>query len=186
MGAVSVVWRRERILRDPHGAAAWLNSGVVYGGHVSVLSTSVRCVVFTVVFKPPPVRSLAGYPIETARVVVMTSGDPLAIPGGARKTWRHKYPCLAGPGPGRIPQGFIPFESLVGALCLWYPKDPPALRWDWSKGLDDYVRVVQRHLWCEEFFRRNLRWPGEETPHGERADGQPHPIFSENLRDLTS
>jgi len=169
-----------RVLRNPRGAAQWLNSGVVTGVNVTVHSSSVESVVFTVAFEPPPSWALPGYPAELTRVLITSSGGPVAVPVGPDRTWRHRYP-LSVPTAG---SGVVSLEFCVGALCLWNPKDPVALRWTWDKGLDDFVRIVQRHLWMEEYCRRNGEWPGEETPHGERLDGRPHPIVSEDLRSM--
>ena len=72
--------------------------------------------------------------------------------------------------------------SVSGGLCLEYPKDPPHLRWDWGKGFDTYLQVVQRHLWLEEFYRRHNYWPCEAAPHGEPLDGRPHKVATLHLR----
>ena len=179
MVAVTGNWTRGRVLRDPAGAALWLSSGVVSGGRVTVLSSSIECVVFTVLFEPPWV--MPGWPIETARIVVTSIAGPVAVPSGPIRSWRHRYPQLAATKATTFSSSRLSLEQLVGALCLWYPRDSASLTWDWPRGLDDFFRIVQRHLWMEEFFRRTLRWPGEETPHGERLDGTPHPILSESL-----
>lgn len=51
----------------------------------------------------------------------------------------------------------------MGALCLWYPRDPSHLRWGWVDGLDTYLRLVQRHLWSEEYCRRHNHWPADDA-----------------------
>ena len=66
----------------------------------------------------------------------------------------------------------------LGQLCLWFPDDPPELKWDWSDGLVAYITVVHRHLQAEEFWRRTGRWPAEDAPHGEGV----HPIRSQEMR----
>jgi hypothetical protein len=39
----------------------------------------------------------------------------------------------------------------------------------WTRGFIDYVAVVQRHLFNEEFNRRYDYWPVEDAPHGDPA-----------------
>ena len=70
----------------------------------------------------------------------------------------------------------------LGELCLWYPGDPRALRWEWADGLSSYLTVVHRHLQAEEFYRRNGTWPSEDAPHGPG----PHPIRSPELRRIVA
>jgi hypothetical protein len=65
---------------------------------------------------------------------------------------------------------------------LWYPDDPPHLKWTWGAGIGEYLRIVQRHLWNEEFWRRFSYWPTEDTPHGLGFGGKPHPILDPMLQ----
>jgi hypothetical protein len=75
----------------------------------------------------------------------------------------------------------VPLVELVGGLCLWYPDDPTQLKWSWQNGLDDFVRILQRHLWFEESWRRMGDWPVEEAPHGRRPDNTSHPVLDQRL-----
>jgi hypothetical protein len=65
---------------------------------------------------------------------------------------------------------------------MWYPRDPPHLQWAWIDGFDEYLRIVQRHLWNEEYWRRFDEWPIEDVPHGESLSGEPHPILDPSWR----
>lgn len=177
------LWRsRAAVLKDPHGVSAWLSSGVVVGARVSASSSTRHCVVFEVEFDPPPIWALPGFPADRAMVVVTSSDGPVAIPSNPERSWNHRYPRVSEIEILRRGDRSFPLESVLGGLCLWYPRDRVALRWDWALGLDDFIRILQRHLWMEEFWRRTSLWPGEDAPHGERADGRPHPVLSERLR----
>jgi hypothetical protein len=66
------------------------------------------------------------------------------------------------PSPHRYPDG---------ALCLWYPADPPHRRWTSDKGLLDLVEIIRRHLFLERYWRMTGGWDGgewlyEDAPHG--------------------
>lgn len=173
------------VRRNPQACVRWLNqSGVVEGMDIRLVRHNKRLTIFDVQFEPPPRWGLRGYPAERIRVVVRANGDIHAIPaGGDGRAWRHRYPRLS----IRQVLGWsqstpILWEELFGSLCLEYPRDPGYLRWHWSDGIDAYVRIVQRHLWCEEYWRRRGSWPVEDAPHGHRPDGRPHPIRTPDLR----
>lgn len=58
-----------------------------------------------------------------------------------------------------------------GALCLYYPLDPPEQRWRPEHGLLALLDLVQSHLFYEEYWRasgghRGGVWIGHEQPHG--------------------
>lgn len=53
-----------------------------------------------------------------------------------------------------------------GSLCMWYPKDPAALKWVHDDGLLALIVLVQLHLFREAWWREYDEWPGPEIPHG--------------------
>lgn len=143
---VTSPWREWR--HYPHACAKQLNALLADDGiTVKVCHHDPRLTVLDVRIDPPPAHCLPGYPAEHLRVVISSDLGVQAVPIGADRAWRHRYP--------------IPCESnnwvtsLTGPLCLEYPLDPPHLRWSWSDGLDTYLRIAQRHLWSEEFWRRH-------------------------------
>ena len=90
----------------------------------------------------------AGYPVERVNIVVRASGQIHAVPkSGKGRNWKHR-------------NGWAD-------LCLWDPHDPAAIRWTWDDGLEEYVRIVARHLIYEEYWRREGQWPIEDSPHGD-------------------
>lgn len=173
---------REYTLSRPVQCADWLsNGGVVERSRVLVREKAKEMVLFEVAFDPPW-RELPGFPPEDVLVLVAGTDDPASVPLGGGREWHHQYPRESLARVLAKDACPVPLVSLIGGLCLWYPGDPEALRWTWGKGFDDYVRILQRHLLCEEFWRRTGIWPLEDTPHGWRTDGKPHPILSEDLR----
>lgn len=128
-------------------------------------------VVIDMTFAPLPELAVAGYGIERGRVSIRPSGDIYAFPLGPDRTWHHRNPSPLGRS----------FEKLAGDLCLWYPKDPRALRWEWGDGLEQYVTRVHRHLIFEEYYRREGQWPVEDAPHAEPVNGA-HPIRGAFMR----
>lgn len=172
---------RRHLRETPDDCIRWLNQHPqVYGTTVLVAHHDHSLTVLMATFAPHP--DLDGYPTETVRLVVRSDGQVFAIPvDEQQRAWEHRYPgtALEDVVAGRIPGDW---NFLLGALCLWYPHDPPHLRWTWTDGLDNLLRIIQRHVWSEEHFRRTRRWPGEDAPHGHRTDGQPHPVRSPELR----
>jgi hypothetical protein len=122
-------------------------------------------------FKPLPELALEGYEGELARVTVRPDGRIHSFPRGPERTWHHRYPSPLGEQ----------FGHLAGQLCLWYPKDPRSLRWEWDDGLEQYVTRVYRHLFYEEYRRREGSWPVEDAPHDDLLAGA-HPISSAFMR----
>jgi hypothetical protein len=155
------------LLRRPKAVVAAIGAQVV-GAEASLIEHASNLVAIRITFAPPLELKPHGYPDEAVRIVQLadTSRHPLpyALPEGPPRTWEHRYPVSA--------------PLYIAPLCLWYPDDPPALRWDWSQDFLTYVAIVQRHLWSEEYYRRTERWPAEDAPHGHRPDGAPHPIRS--------
>jgi hypothetical protein len=150
------------VLNDPLAVAEHLTS-TMWGTDVRVAHDDGNFVVFEVTFAPLAALADEGYSPETARISIWSTGRIVAIPTGARRTWKHRQPYA-----GDV------FES----LCLWYPNDPRGLRWDWTDGLEEYFAIVRRHLLSEEWARRNGgRWPVEDAPHGRG----PHPITTPQM-----
>jgi len=182
---VVIIGGYEHVKFDPDGCSSWLtNSGVISGITVTVAVNDPRLTVLDVRFDPPPADHLPGYPSEHVRVSVLPNLRVVAVPvDGDDRAWLHRYSRW------RIEQILrhdialsFPWEQVLGALCLWYPLDPAPLLWRWKDGIDAYMLIVQRHLWSEEYWRRHGNWPAEDTPHGERFDGKPHPVLTPNLR----
>jgi hypothetical protein len=169
------------VVADPQGFCDWIVRTVrVPGASLTVVSHSAVLVVIEVSFDPPTDPELADYPVERARISLFADGQVVAVPvGDPTRTWEHRYPTdISAVADGK-------WTFALGGLCLWFPGDPPHLRWDWSKGLDDFIRIVQRHLLFEEYCRRNRRpWPVEDAPHGAPPAGKTHPIVSPSLRRL--
>jgi hypothetical protein len=166
-----------RVRGDPQGFCEWVASTAdVEGVAMKVVLSTPVMVVFEAEFDEPADSNLAGYPVELVRISIFADQQVVAVPiASHERTWRHRYPVdltLVGRS----------WQSALGGLCLWYPKDPPHLRWQWIDGFDAYVRIVQRHLWYEEYFRRNGAWPMEEAPHGEPPDGKVHLILTRELK----
>jgi hypothetical protein len=158
-------WNGGRALRDPTGFCDWLNrEGVVAGARADVLSVYVSLAVLEVTFQEPPDSSPLNFPTEQVHVTLKSSMEIAAVPVFSTRTWLHRYPT-------KLPSPNLPLESFAGGLCLWYPGDPPSLRWAWTDGVDEYLRIVQRHLWCEEYGRRFGHWPLVDAPHGDSAVG---------------
>lgn len=169
---------------DPRGCAAWLTTGAdLWGTAVDVATHDRVMTVLDVRLSPPP-PALEGYPAEHVRLTVLRDGQVFAVPiNTPTRPWLHRYPRLTLGQIRAWPMDqLIPWEGLLGCLCLWYPRDPAHLRWSWVNGLDGYLRLVQRHLWSEEYGRRHGHWPAEDAPHGSRPDGRSHPILTPALR----
>jgi hypothetical protein len=149
---------------------------------VEVAHHSPTLTVLDVRFGAPPREHLPNYPEEHVRVNVRHDGQIGAVPlADDQRRWLHRYPYLTIHQLLRQPDEQLSWSRLTGPLCLQYPFDPPHLRWQWDDGLDLYLRVVQRHLWSEEYWRRHGHWPVEDAPHGHPADGSPHPILTSEL-----
>jgi hypothetical protein len=134
------------VFRDPHEVAEHVNTDQALV-HVTVAEQTRERVVFHVVCRPPTAFAAAGYAIEEARIVVPRQGNPRTYPVGAPRPWLHRN------GPH-------------GDLCLWFEGDPRGLRREWDDGFGAYVAIAHRHLFYEEFWRRDGRWPIEDAPHG--------------------
>lgn len=47
-------------------------------------------------------------------------------------------------------------------LCMWYPADPPELRWLPEHRLVGLIEMARLHLFREEYWRRTGGWDGGE------------------------
>lgn len=160
-GVLEVTARVGRVLQDE-----------LFGVTVDrVLEPRSGGVVFDMSFTPLPELAAADYGEERGRVSIRPCGDIYAFPLGPDRTWRHCKPSKLG----------ARFGHLAGELCLWYPNDPRSLQWAWDDGLDQYVTRVYRHLFYEEYYRREGKWPVEDAPHADPANGA-HPIRSAFMR----
>ena len=74
--------------------------------------------------------------------------------------WRPDSPSVYVDGPDDSPHRYP-----GGALCMWYPYDPPEARWRHNDGPGGLLGHVAAHLIKEEWFRRTGDWPGEVAPH---------------------
>jgi hypothetical protein len=59
-----------------------------------------------------------------------------------------------------------------GALCMWFPWDPPAARWRRRDGAGALLGQIVAHLVREEWWRRTGEWVGDEVAHSDREPGQ--------------
>lgn len=128
-------------------------------------------VVLDMSFLPLPELAVVGYDSERGRVSIRPHGDIYTFPLGPDRTWRHRNISPLG----------VRFGRLAGDLCMWYPNDPRSLRWEWEDGLEQYVTRVYRHLFYEEYYRREGEWPVEDAPHANPANGT-HSIRSAFMR----
>lgn len=108
---------------------------------------------------PPEPFQQAGFPTERVRLELKPpkKGGASVFPADDDRTWHHVYDD--------------------GSLCMWYPRDKPALRWVEHDGLEMLVRIVARHLIFEELFRRYGKWPVEEAPHRRRYRDTSPPLI---------
>jgi hypothetical protein len=161
---------------DPAGCARWLSDGAdLWAATVTVVRDDYAVTILEAELSPPP--QLPDFPEERVRITVRHNGQIYAVPVGPERTWEHRYERYTVEQLSRTKQP-IDWHFLLGALCLWYPRDPSRLQWSWRQGLDGYVRLVQKHLWSEEYYRRTGVWPAEDAPHGRRSDGRSHPIIT--------
>lgn len=151
------------VFDDPEGVAEILR-GRVYGlAEAEVRIADGKSVILWLTLAPWPDLAVQEYPVEKVSIWVWSDGEIMAIPHRASdRQWLHRQP------------------TVFGELCLWYPRDPRPLRWEWANGLVEYVTIVHRHLQAEESCRREGFWPSEDTPHGDGPD--PHPIRTPEMR----
>ncbi len=80
-------------------------------------------------------------------------------------------PALTGvyvDGPAESPHRYSPHprDALQRpSLCIWYPHDPPELRWVVSDGLLSLIEMTRVHLFKEAYWRETGEWLGDEVVH---------------------
>lgn len=57
---------------------------------------------------------------------------------------------------------------------MWYPDDPPELRWARPDPPGELLGLIILHLLREEWWRRTGEWIGDEAPHPIRLSSRPH------------
>lgn len=155
---------RRDIIHDPEAVCRAVRTTLPPGSTLTVATHNRALTVLEAAIVPPVEFAAHGFPTEIVRISLIAGTEaPIAVPVGPRRDWCHRYLDLDNGG-------------LYGQLCLWYPTDPPHLRWTWDNGFESFVHLVLRHLIFEEHCRRNGTWPGHEAPHGHQADGSPHPV----------
>jgi hypothetical protein len=155
------------VLADPMACAAHLVSGPCSSIVIDATGKAVHghAIVEAKVRAPAALYS-EGYPDERLRFVVAPDGDAWTfILSGRDRQFDHRQ------------------VETPRTLCLFYPDDPPALRWIPEDGFEPLVTIAARHVVYEEAARRNGMWPVEDAPHG-RPTGHPHPIRDERTRQL--
>lgn len=106
----------------------------------------------------PPRRHRGGFGLAVRLHVPDVSEQVVSIifnPGAP------EVPCVYTDGPSESPHRYAD-----GALCMWFPYDPPEQRWTRNDGPVALLGHVVAHLLREEWWRRTGEWPGEEAPHG--------------------
>lgn len=149
------------LLEDPVEAARQLESDA--GPYIVEAATGrhlqMGYVALDVTFRPGPDFAAHGYGSERIRLVVGPDTVPSVRPlGSPNRTFQHR--------------------NLDGArsLCLWYEDDPAELKWLPGDSVEQLLGIAFRHMYSEEYFRRNGHWPNEDVPHGRPLHGT-HPIL---------
>lgn len=151
------------VFESPERVAEILQETVWGLVEAEVRLTDGECVIIWLTLEPWRDLAARCYPTERVSLCVWRDGTIIAVPHrGDDRRWLHRQP------------------TVMGELCLWYPRDPRTLRWAWADGLVRYVTIVHRHLQAEEFWRRHEYWPSEDAPHG--GGPLPHPIRTAAMR----
>jgi hypothetical protein len=158
----------DALLDTPAEVAALVAAGQVIWGAADVVGRELcggAAAILELDLLPLPEAAAEGHPTERVRIVVTRGREvivyPLGCPG---RPWRHR-------------NDFHP-----KMLCLQFPGDDPALLWLWPDGLEPLLARVRMHLMCEEVYRRDGVWPGEELPHGRPENDVVWPVSSDALR----
>jgi hypothetical protein len=85
-----------------------------------------------------------------------TRWDPIVVADGPTRS-RHRYTWLR-----------------PTALCMWFRRDPPAMRWRLQEGLTGLIDRARVHLLREAWWRTTGSWPAPEVhreanPTGKRT-----------------
>lgn len=132
---------------------AWTDTSV---GRVLFVHGLRTCAVTVHVVQPDRRRHRGGFAVKIriappglasrrVRISFARGGeDPLVHVDGLTES-QHRYPC--------------------GALCMWYPYDPPELRWTRADSARTLLGHIVAHLVREEWWRRTGEWVGAEAPH---------------------
>ena len=111
------------------------------------------------------------------RVLVEVCGRRDPVPLTIEFHARPPYDCFGLPAE-EYPRVFaIPGASSPhrmpddGALCMWFPQDPPERRWRPTDGLLALIDLARDHVFFEDHWRatggrRGGEWLGDERPHG--------------------
>lgn len=150
--------RQAEVLKDPQGTRRQILEELP-GVHITRTLTWRRGVEFEATFKPMVAQRREGYKDEQSRVLVPWQGPPLAYPRGPRRQWKHRNPAARDLSEANA--------WMAESLCLWYPRDPRPLRWDWDDGIVAFFDRLHLHLLMEEQWRRTREWPVEDAPHGD-------------------
>lgn len=170
MTGIEPALSREDVFANPVQRSAAVIEHELFGARVDRAARPHNGVVFDLSFQP--LQGLESFAPERARIAVSPMADVFAFPLGVRqRRWNHR---------NLSPFGYQ-FGYLAAELCLYYPGDPRALRWEWDDGFVAYVSRVHRHLFYEEYWRRTGAWPVEDAPHGE-PKGDVHPIATAFMR----
>ena len=70
-------------------------------------------------------------------------------------------------------------------LCMWYPKDPPELRWLPEHRLASLIEMARLHIFREEYWRRTGGWNGGEWLGPEIHPGEEESEETANESDAT-
>jgi len=158
----------DALLANPAEVAELVAEGAVVFGAENVIARRVcggAAVLLELDLIPLPEAAVEGHSTERVRLGVTRDREVLVYPLSARgRSWRHR-------------NDFHP-----KMLCLQYPGDDPTLLWLWSDGLEPLLTRVRLHLMCEEVYRRDNEWPGEELPHGLPDHGVVWPVASTDMR----
>jgi len=189
----------DEVLANPREVASRISAnGDIYGLiniEVRIAQRALVCLWLTL--EPWAPMAAEGYPTETVAITMWAGGRIVSVPKDPdRRRWKHRnarmdltYAArsrrqLFAGAPADVQRLALGLDwarsdpMRLGELCLWYPEDPRALRWEWTDGLISYMTIVHRHLQAEEHWRREGTWPAEDAPHGEGS----HPIRTHEMR----
>jgi hypothetical protein len=85
-----------------------------------------------------------------------------------RTTSQPEVARIYADGPTSSPHRYAPHPKDTrrrSSLCIWYPEDPPALRWIPKDGLLSLIEMTRIHLFKEAYWRETGEWLGDEAPH---------------------